>query len=72
MKVKRHATIHPLALFPASLLKDGGRRLQMTPYRAASRYVLISQRNNPKQVRLMRMLSRNLQARGIKVSMLSF
>ena len=72
MKVKRHAATHPLALFPASLLKDGLRWQQMATYRSPHRYVLISQRNNPKQARLMRILSRNLQARGIKVSMLSF
>ena len=71
MKVKRHAVTHPLALFPASLLKDGRQRRQMTTFRASSRYVLVSQRNNPKQTRLMRMLEHSLQERGIRVSMLS-
>ena len=71
MKVKRHAVTHPLALFPASLLKDGRRRRQMTANRAPCRYVLISQRNNPKQARLMRKLEHSLQERGIRVSMLS-
>ena len=71
MKVKRHTATHPLALFPASLLKDGRRRRQMTRCRASSRYVLVSQRNNPKQTRLMRMLEHSLQARGIRVSLLS-
>ena len=71
MKVKRRAVTHPLALFPASLLKDGRRRRQMTRCRASSRYVLISQRNNPKQTRLMRKLEHSLQERGIRVSMLS-
>ena len=71
MKFKRHAATHPLALFPASLLKDGRRRRQMTANRAPCRYVLVSQRNNPKQTRLMRKLGHSLQARGIRVSMLS-
>ena len=71
MKVKRHAVTHPLALFPASLLKDGRRRRQMMANRAPYRYVLISQRNNPKQTRLMRKLEHSLQERGIRVSTLS-
>ena len=71
MKVKRHAATNPLTLFPASLLKDGRRRRQMTANRAPCRYVLVSQRNNPKQTRLMRKLGHSLQARGIRVSMLS-
>ena len=71
MKVKRHAVNHTLALFPASLLKDGRRRRQMTANRAPCRYVLVSQRNNPKQTRLMRRLEHSLQERGIRVSMLS-
>ena len=71
MKVKRHAATNPLTLFPASLLKDGRRRRQMTANRAPCRYVLISQRNNPKQTRLMRKLEHSLQERGIRVSMLS-
>ena len=71
MKAKHYSTTQPLTLFPASLLKDGRRRRQMTRCRASSRYVLFSQRNNPKQTRLMRMLEHSLQERGIRVSLLS-
>jgi hypothetical protein len=71
MKVTHHSVTHPLALFPASLLKDGRQQHQLTTQHSPSRYMLVFRRNNPKQTRLMRQLSNSLQERGIKVSMLS-
>ena len=70
MKVKHHAVTHPLALFPASMLKDGQRRQRMAVQVPRYEYVLVARRGNSKQTQLMRRLGHSLQLRGIRVSVL--
>jgi len=72
MKSPRHQTKQNLAVFPASLLKDGQKPATCSATSCISRgYLLVSALDNPKQTMLVLKLGHSLKQRGQQVSVLS-